>query len=325
MASTSPTPAPPATFPLIREINDSVPLRMYYEHFQRETRPVRKRFHNGQRKLFMAEFEFLSMCISNNTLDCTYHVIYAGSAPGNHIPLLVHFFPQVRFILYDPNIHRLNNSQFNIPSTHFEIHQRRFDDTEAHGLRKRFDQYSNDQPPHRVLFISDIRSTKPADPLAENKILQDMSSQMAWHSIIRPYKSMLKFRPTYSTYCIENRSSLMSYLQGTRKNQIWAPLHSTECRLIVDQDAPIVQYDYVTHESQMFYVNTVIRHVHHALPIQGIDHIYRHAYDDVAEVSVILEYIAKFLPHVTTDQERAGIILHIHALITSACQRRWIP
>ena len=54
--------------------------------------------HNGQLKLFLSELQFLTHYSQGKTL-----VIYAGAAPSNKIPMLSALFPDVHFVLVDPN------------------------------------------------------------------------------------------------------------------------------------------------------------------------------------------------------------------------------
>ena len=55
--------------------------------------------HIGQRKLLLTEIQFLTNKKSGV-------VVYAGSAPGNHIPVLLKIFPnKFKWILIDPNFH----------------------------------------------------------------------------------------------------------------------------------------------------------------------------------------------------------------------------
>jgi hypothetical protein len=61
--------------------------------------------HNGQVKLFLTEVEYLTKYIDKSTKHNI--VIYAGSAPSNKLPLLMDMFPNVTFILVDPNEHYL--------------------------------------------------------------------------------------------------------------------------------------------------------------------------------------------------------------------------
>src|SRR5688572_5255739 len=54
--------------------------------------------HWGQRKLLLSEIEFLTWHAFHG---CA--VVYAGAAPGTHIPYLCKLFPWVqKWILYDP-------------------------------------------------------------------------------------------------------------------------------------------------------------------------------------------------------------------------------
>jgi hypothetical protein len=64
---------------------------------------IRTSTHIGQLKLFLSELEFLTEVLSSP--DEEKIVVYAGSAPGNKIYFLHTMFPNVRFILIDPNEH----------------------------------------------------------------------------------------------------------------------------------------------------------------------------------------------------------------------------
>lgn len=57
--------------------------------------------HHGQRKLFIAELELLTMTHLRD--ERIKYFVYAGSAPGVHIGKLMELFPMLRFILVDPN------------------------------------------------------------------------------------------------------------------------------------------------------------------------------------------------------------------------------
>lgn len=66
-----------------------------YERRQGEVKTVE---HWGQRKLLLSEIEFLTTHAKPGQL-----VIYAGAAPGNHVPFLAEqLFPHLRFLLVDP-------------------------------------------------------------------------------------------------------------------------------------------------------------------------------------------------------------------------------
>lgn len=71
--------------------------------------------HIGQRKLFLSEMQFLIECY--NKLEDkkeTLYVCYAGSAPTNKGLLLSSLFPNVKFILVDPNIFELLDMETSI-------------------------------------------------------------------------------------------------------------------------------------------------------------------------------------------------------------------
>jgi hypothetical protein len=295
-----------------RELTDDMPLRVYQPSFHKHLKHKRQRFHHGQRKLCIAELEFLTNSIHNT--HTKYTVIYAGAAPGTHIPLLLHMFPNTHFILYDPRRFRLHCPPHT--SHRLEIHQTLFDDTKAHTMYARY-QHELDQ----VLFISDIRSTKPRDNDNEQKILQDMQKQMEWHRIIRPYKSLLKFRLPYPDKT--DQKNPITYIQGTIQLPIWGRLSTTECRLVTDRDAQDTTYDYVTYEQQMFYFNTIIRYTDHQLDIPELSTIYRNNYDDAAELRVIIQYIQKYYQFVSFGDLIDQIKMY-HENITLQCKRRWM-
>lgn len=71
-----------------------------------ESRIIKMGCHHGQRKLLLTEIEFLT----NYNMDL---VIYAGSAPCEHMVVLAKMFPKVTFVLIDPNYHELRNVPFN--------------------------------------------------------------------------------------------------------------------------------------------------------------------------------------------------------------------
>lgn len=81
---------------------ENFPQKEYREREYERKQNVR---HYGQRKLFMSELYFLTKYghLANQ-------VIYAGSAPGMHIPFLVNLFPKHNFLLIDPNKFEIEES-----------------------------------------------------------------------------------------------------------------------------------------------------------------------------------------------------------------------
>lgn len=62
--------------------------------------------HLGQRKLLLTEIQFYNTLRSiNNNVKL---IIYAGSAPAEHMPVLLEMFPDLKFLLIDPHFHRID-------------------------------------------------------------------------------------------------------------------------------------------------------------------------------------------------------------------------
>lgn len=64
--------------------------------------------HLGQRKLLLNELQFYSMFLPKNK---PHLVIYAGSASGEHMPIVLKHFPKTKFLLIDPNYHNIDQDQ----------------------------------------------------------------------------------------------------------------------------------------------------------------------------------------------------------------------
>jgi hypothetical protein len=61
--------------------------------------------HFGQRKLLLTEIEYYNML----NHDKQYLVIYPGSASCEHLPVILQLFPNLKFLLIDPNYHSIDN------------------------------------------------------------------------------------------------------------------------------------------------------------------------------------------------------------------------
>jgi hypothetical protein len=136
--------------------------------------------HWGQRKLLMTEIEFLLLANQPHAV-----AVYAGTAPGTHIQVLLQMFPEQRFVLVDP-------CEFSIGSSdRIELVEEKFSDDLAIRIKQRH---------AATLFISDIRTCDWAlddEARMQHYIQQDMAAQARWHRILRPVKSLLKFRLPY--------------------------------------------------------------------------------------------------------------------------------
>lgn len=61
--------------------------------------------HFGQRKLLLTEIEYYNML----NHDKQYLVVYPGSASCEHLPVILQLFPNLKFLLIDPNYHSIDN------------------------------------------------------------------------------------------------------------------------------------------------------------------------------------------------------------------------
>ena len=115
-----------------------------------------------------------------------------------------------------------------------------------------------------------------------------MIAQMEWYKILKPFRSMLKFRLPYIGENVD-RMVTMDYLDGEIFFQIWPAGSSSECRLVVKENASLKTYNSIKYENQLFRFNQVERVMcyEHNINVAGLDH----CYDCKAEVFVFEEYL----------------------------------
>jgi len=271
--------------------HDSAPRKPYARR-QGQPKTV---VHWGQRKLLLAEMEFLTETLPD--LETPYTVVYAGAAPGSHDLYLSQLFPNVEFHLHDPTpfARELRSSP------RFFLHEEFFVDSTAL-------EYSNRERYPHVLFLSDIRSACPSiqgSSEVEQFVARDMDWQRGWVELMKPEAAMLKFRLPW-----EDRTE--QYLCGDIFLPTFGPATTTEARLIVRKKGddtlngqkaatpfPTRNYDCKLYEDQMFYHNTEARaYIYHtALPIAlersgGLDG----CFDCTSEIVILAQYLLKFHP-----------------------------
>jgi cap2 methyltransferase len=236
--------------------------------------------HWGQRKLLLSEIEFMTMFPDHQT------VVYAGAAPGTHIPYLSSLFPETKFVLIDP-------APFTCHATeNILTKQEMFTDDIAMS-------FANQD----VLFISDIRAVdfRTATVIeTEEQIAIDMNAQMRWHEIMNPIASILKFRLPWDKGTTE-------YLAGDIKLPVWGPQRTTEARLIVKRGAGMRTYDDLKYEQQMssFNTHTRVAIYPHTKRISDVgDPLYCHCYDCVAEIRILEAYLKMRAMHVDASTIR---------------------
>lgn len=254
--------------------------------YRRRTNEEKKNVPWGQRKLFCGEQLFINrFCHISAPI-----FVYAGAAPGKHIPLLAELNPEIEFHLYDPK-------PFQIESTErIHLYQQYFTDDDAKKWTGRTDVY----------FISDIRTadyTQMTEYDNESAIIEDMELQKRWYNIIQPVQGHLKFRLPYAT---KNMPTQIEYFDGYVFKQPWAPQTSTETRLVPYKT--MRKWDIVKYESQMFYHNIVVREQHKYLnpvtqtgtPVVPPELL--NDYDSVAETVILMDYLKRKGLEVTVDK-----------------------
>lgn len=188
-------------------------------------------YHNGQRKLFLTELEFL-------TIYHTYgkYFIYAGSAPGWKTFYLSTLFPNLIFILVDPNpfellIYRdqshksrpndplkpdlkyIKYLDHNTPTKWVEQIKARDDKTKIFLINDYFTNITASELSELdggIIFNSDIRTSDNDESPSDLDILWNSAQQLNWISLLKVKAYMLKFRAPYHT---NNKTFPLHYMK----------------------------------------------------------------------------------------------------------------
>ncbi len=167
--------------------------------------------HVGQRKLFNTELQFFTEVLPTGPVTC----VYAGAAPSNHTGFLSSLFPEVKFILVDPNpfdifeakpvfLHRKSDPKITVERANLLINQAASGDQKIYIINDLMTMEIAEAVAKNipgVYFISDIRTnvTDGIENPDATDILWNLSQQFNWMSVMKPRQSMLKFRhPFYS-------------------------------------------------------------------------------------------------------------------------------
>jgi len=205
--------------------------------------------HIGQNKLCSNERRHLTDNLENKNQSA--FVIYAGAAPCNHIWHLHLQFPNVKFLLIDPNsfiiikpnqkkvtISNLNNNNNRTVSdkietfdNNFESYIQRMTDSKssiftvisyftlelANSLNT---QLNIIKMPY--FFWSDIRTSSEENNFpTEDDVISNHIKQMLWCSVLNSTSSMLKFRcPYYSTLQISTSKLYTNLITKFTENEL---------------------------------------------------------------------------------------------------------
>ena len=208
-----------------------------------ELRPDAKRIKWGERKLTLAIIQFLSRFWSTKTHSAIY-IIYIASAPLTNIPFITKLFPNSRWTIYAKVKPRIK------PNDRIWFTTELFTDNDTKFWTGRND----------VFFISDHRThlDLSADQDIINKSLtKDLEDQMRWHLLIKPVRSLLKFRLPYPKEGIYP-PPMYEYLNGWTFKQAFSSNLSPELRLVPFGEDK-TKYDLLKHRRQISYFNLIIR------------------------------------------------------------------
>jgi hypothetical protein len=236
--------------------------------------------HWGQRKLFFSELWFLTKYghLSKN-------VVYAGAAPGTHIPFLAKLFPEHQFILIDPSEFRLKKIAAENIENRIKVIQSYFTDELA-------TEFANSLPDTE--FISDIRTANHSgqdNETVEIMVRNDNMKQKDWINIMKPKKSLLKFRCPYPDRKMGTENLRM--FKGEIYIQPYAAPTSTETRLVPDDSLTEIEYDNIKYEQQLYYHNHYTRKAECNQPIwRGKG--FNKSWDISAEVIMLYDFLSKF-------------------------------
>lgn len=213
----------PFTIPHEQIVHWDLPKLPYFARYGQYSTTV----HWGQRKLLLMEVKFLLAC-RERKLNADL-VIYVGSAPGDHIPLLFEWFPEFTWHLYDPR-----------PFCRELVKNKT-------GKIKLFNAFFTEETckqykGKRVILISDLRTINtevdthnPTNAAIKDEFIRedrvnDLNLQKNIYVLLQPAATSIKFALPYPA---AGQSDDYEYLSGEIWFQPYPPQSSTESRLIV--------------------------------------------------------------------------------------------
>lgn len=320
---------------------------------------IKNSWHSGQLKLLVGTVKFLNLALAHQTNQQIKYVIYAGAAPGIASALLPKLFPNLLFILIDPS--KFHCPAKAIPKNTSDKQAAKYAKTAKPGLlvMQRFMTISLSQAfvdagihGSKCLFISDIRTDSGGKSLPDSvDILWNLSQQYNWMCILKPFAAMNKFRhpfyndaddfpklskeePYAEDFRISKEAGIdfianfverkLVYVSGEIHLQVWAPVSSTETRLISFFDGlepKNTLQDYGTpqeYDAYMCYFNNVLRaRFAYNNPYKRPKVGFCECVECSLEASIWENYV---IGHLGIDPDAKGQIReHIWKLIDEAC------
>ncbi len=272
---------------------DQIPYKFDFEPTIPKPKSV---VHWGQLKMFLITLIFLVRQV--NPDDKEVHIIYPGSARGDNILILCEMFPNTRWYLIDPlPFHPKLKSHKQI----MEIKNEYFTNETAQYYSKKFAGRN-----HPLFLISDIRVNTD-----DKSVIENQESNVKWHQIISPDYSYFKFR------CPYEGDPIYPYYDGKIFIQPFAPVSSTESRLLLENKLVKKDYNKDEYIGRFVYFNRILRPSYYTKKIIPEDRYFDNCYDCTYFSYLIQNYMnkfAKFNPF--KSQSVIQIMKHIVGSIT---------
>jgi hypothetical protein len=265
-----------------RQLTDSFREKARPKHWNHEA--DRTTIYFKERGMRLIEIEFLTLVCKeiaeDKNLKCKKIVlIYAGASSSKNLHLLQEMFPFIKFLLYDPVKIETESS------TMIEIRREYFTEETSLELVDKYSSYIR-------IFMSNIRKADKANYIGNIRAeKEDMSLQMNCHKILKPFKSLLKFRIPYPDIKAKTQADI-DFFDGKLYFPLWSLSSSIDSFMIVNTNAKIKTYAYHKYRNQMYRFNTVerVKCYNHDVVARGIDH----CYDCRAEVYIFELYMKSY-------------------------------
>ena len=256
-----------------------------------EVLTIPSHIHRGQRKLMLEEVDFM-----NRHGDKSKLVVYAGAAPGFHIPALINMFPEHTFHLWDPRTIfpgelglGIEGHDDNSKKQNWHAIKKTLTDEQKSKV-KIFQGYYDPKPyeGRDYIFISDIRTA------TDNKSVHDnLMMQQQWIIDSPPKAYSLKFRTPFQVpegHEEEYPNGNLSYIGGKILVQPWAPVTSAEMRLIGTPEDEDITVNITEHEQRSFYFNFIVRNYGFSKDVKSDYEYHCGCFDCWLENSILDEY-----------------------------------
>lgn len=173
---------------------------------------LKQSIHIGQLKLFLSEIQFLTDSLETCTEPAV--VIYAGSAPSNKIPYIQKLFPNVKFVLIDPNEHFFMNSatsnQYDRSDVEKYVYYAVSTNTKCPGYTARV---SASVEPYINTYLEGVMLRKDADLRIPDNLGERIDSSRVMCHVIEQYMTD-DIAEKLAPLCKKHKTLFMSDIRG---------------------------------------------------------------------------------------------------------------